>query len=203
MNNGTRHRKSLLTLPNLLTSFRFVAAPGLLGFAWYGHEYAFLGLLAAVFLSDVLDGFAARLTGQVTEFGAFLDSLADLLTYLTIAMCSYWLWPEMVMRELLYVVLIVGSCITPPAVGLLKFGCLTSYHTWMVKLAAASVGASLFILFLGGAVLPFHIAALISVIASTEEVVITLMLKNPESNVRSLWNVVKKHRAQAPAGKGI
>ena len=203
MNNASSHNRSIFTLPNLLTCFRFIAAPGLLTFAWYGHEYAFLGLLAVAFLSDALDGLAARLTGQVTEFGAFLDSLADLLTYLTIAICSYWLWPEVVMRELFSVVLIVGSCITPPAVGLLKFGCLTSYHTWLVKLAAASVAASLFILFMGGPVYPFHIAALISLAAASEEVVITLILNSPVSNVRSLWNVLKKHGNQDSAGKGV
>lgn len=202
MNNREKNVGEFLTLPNLLTSFRFVAAPGLLVFAWYGHDYAFLGLLAVVFLSDALDGLAARLTGQVTELGAFLDSLADLLTYLTIAVCSYWLWPGMVMREWMSVGLIVGSCITPPVAGLIKFGALTSYHTWMVKLAAVSVAGSLFILFLGGPVLPFRVAALISLGAAIEEVLITVLLKTPETNVRSLCNVLRKFRAQQTGRKG-
>lgn len=181
--------QSLLTLPNLLTSFRFVAAPGLLGFAWLGYEHAFLGLLALVFLSDMLDGLAARLTGQVTEFGATLDSFADLLTYFTIAICSVWLWPALVSRELLFVSMIVGSCIAPPAIGFIKFGSLTSYHTWLVKLAAGSVGVSLYILLLGGPAWPFHAAAWISICASAEEIAITVLLKHPKSNVRSIWDV--------------
>jgi len=186
--------QSLMTLPNLLTSFRFVAAPGLLGFAWLGREQAFMVLLALVFLSDVLDGMAARLTGQVTEFGATLDSFADLVTYMTIAVCSYWLWPELVTRELLYVGLIVGSCLAPPAAGMVKFGRLTSYHTWLVKLAAVAVGFSLFILILGGPVWPLHLAALVSLCASLEELAITALLSDPQSNVRSLWDVLGKHR---------
>jgi phosphatidylglycerophosphate synthase len=194
MNRRNNIFRSLWTLPNLLTSFRFFAAPGLLAFAWRGHEHAFMGLLVLVFLSDVLDGLAARLTGQVTEFGATLDSFADLLTYMTIAVCSFWLWPELVMRELLYVVLIVGSCIAPPAVGIVKFGRLTSYHTWLVKLAAVSVGLSLFVLFLYGPVWPLQIAAFVSLIAALEEITITLLLSDPKSNVRSLWDVLKKYR---------
>lgn len=186
--------RSLLTLPNLLTSFRFLAAPGLLVFAWFGHEHAFMGLLALVFLSDVLDGLAARLTGQVTEFGATLDSFADLLTYMTIAVCSFWLWPELVMRELVYVIMIVVSCIAPPAAGMIKFGRLTSYHTWLVKLAALSVGVSLFILFSGWPVWPLRIAAFVSLGAALEEIIITFLLSDPESNVRSLWNVLKKRQ---------
>jgi len=118
MNNAT----SKLTLPNLLTGFRFVAAPVLLWLAWHGHGIAFMGLLAITFLTDMLDGMAARLTGQVTQFGATLDSWADVITYLTIALCCWWLWPDVVSKELLYVGLIVASCLLPALAGMLKFG---------------------------------------------------------------------------------
>lgn len=184
--------RQLSTLPNLLTCFRFVAAPGLLVFAWQGQERAFMILLAVAFASDMLDGLAARLTGQTSEFGAMLDSLADLSTYLTIAICSYWLWPEWVRREWFYVGSIVGSCLLPPLIGLIKFGRLTSYHTWLVKLAAVCVGASLFWMFLGGPVWPFQIAAIVALCAAAEEVAITLALAEPRSNVRSLWDVLKR-----------
>ena len=194
MNSLNSFFRSLLTLPNLLTSFRFVAAPGLLACAWLGYERAFMGLLALVFLSDILDGMAARLTGQATEFGATLDSLADLLTYITIAVCSFWLWPELVRRELFYVALIVGSCIAPPVAGMIKFGRLTSYNTWLVKVAAVSVGVSLFILFSGGPVWPLQLAAFVSLSASLEEIAITSLLSDPKSNVRSLWDVLRKVR---------
>ncbi len=186
--------QSRLTLPNLLTGFRFVAAPGLLWLAWYGHAVVFMGLLAVVFLSDLLDGMAARLTGQVSRFGATLDSSADVVTYLTIAVCCWWLWPDIVDRELIYVNMIVASCLLPAIAGFGKFGCFTSYHTWAVKLAAASVGLSLYILFLGGPAWPFRIAAVLSLLAALEEIVITLLLSNPESDVRSIWNVIKGTR---------
>ncbi|MGZ4982316.1 MAG: CDP-alcohol phosphatidyltransferase family protein [Methylobacter sp.] len=183
--------KSKLTLPNLLTGFRFVAAPVLLWLAWNGHGIAFMGLLAIAFLTDLLDGIAARLTGQVTPFGATLDSWADVITYLTIALCCWWLWPEVVSRELFYVGLIVASCLLPALAGILKFGRFTSYHTWGVKIAAASMGLTLYILFLNGSAWPFRIAAIICILAAIEEIVITLLLPEPESNLRSVWDVLK------------
>ena len=88
--------QSKLTLPNLLTGFRFVAAPVLLWLAWNGHGIAFMGLLAIAFLNRFARWHGARLTGQVTQFGATLDSWADVITYLTIALCCWWLWPEVV-----------------------------------------------------------------------------------------------------------
>jgi len=185
-------KPSKLSLPNFLTGFRFIAAPVLLWLAWNGHGIAFMGLLAVAFLTDMLDGMVARLTGQVTQFGATLDSWADVITYLTIALCCWWLWPEIVRRELFYVGLIIASCLLPALAGILKFGRFTSYHTWGVKIAAASMGLTLYILFLYGLAWPFRIAAIICILAAIEEIIITLLLHEPESNLRSVWDVLKR-----------
>ena len=194
MNRIPHSIRSRLTLPNLLTGFRFVAAPGLLWLAWNGHGIAFMVLLAIAFLTDLLDGLAARLTGQVTQFGATLDSWADVITYLTIAVCCWWLWPTVVIRELAYVVMIVASCLLPAIAGFSKFGCFTSYHTWAVKLAVASMGLTLYVLFFGGPVWPFRVAAVICILAAIEEIALTFLLSEPESNVRSVWDVLKRSR---------
>lgn len=192
--NIQRPEPSRWNLPNLLTGFRFVAAPVLLWLAWHGYGLAFMGLLAVVFLSDMLDGYVARLIGQVTRFGAMLDSWADVITYLTIAVCCWWLWPEIVQREFVYVAMIIASCLLPAIVGFCKFGGFTSYHTWSVKIAAASIGLSLYILFFSGPFWPFRIATVIGMWAAFEEIVITLLLSKPESDIRSLWDVISAAR---------
>jgi phosphatidylglycerophosphate synthase len=184
--------KSKLTLPNLLTGFRFLAAPVLLWLAWNGDSFAFMALLAVAFLTDVFDGMAARLMGQVSKFGAMLDSWADVINYLTIALGCWWLWPGVVRREALYVGLIIASCLLPAITGMLKFGRFTSYHTWAVKIAAASMGLSLYVLFLGGPAWPFRAAAVLCILAAAEEIAITLLLAEPESNLRSVWDVWKR-----------
>ena len=183
---------SKLALPNLLTGFRFVAALGLLWLAWHGYGIAFMMLLALAFLTDLLDGLAARLTGQVSQFGAMLDSWADVVTYLTTAIGCWWLWPEVVYRELIFVVLMLASCLLPAVIGFSKFGCFTSYHTWGVKIAAASMGLSLYVLFFGGPAWPFRLAAIICILAAVEEIALTFLLSESESNVRSIWNVLKR-----------
>lgn len=181
-----------LTLPNLLTGFRFIAAPVLLWLAWHQLAVSFMVLLAIAFITDVLDGMVARFTGQVSQFGATLDSWADVVTYLTIALCCWWLWPELVLRELLYVVLIIASCLLPALIGIWKFGRFTSYHTWGVKIAAAAMGLSLYLVFLDGPAWPFRTAAVICILAAFEEIAITLLLSKPESNLRSVWDVLKR-----------
>jgi len=194
MNSSQHPGQSRLTLPNLLTGFRFAAVPFLLGLAWYGYSLAFMILLAICFLTDLLDGLAARLTGQVSEFGAVLDSWADVGIYLTISICCWWLWPDVVLRELIYVGMIVASCLLPAIAGFSKFGCFTSYHTWTVKVAAAAMALTLYVLFLGGPAWPFRVAAVICLLAAIEEIALTLLLSEPRSNVRSIWSVLNSVR---------
>jgi CDP-diacylglycerol--glycerol-3-phosphate 3-phosphatidyltransferase len=183
--------EDLLSLPNLLTCFRFVATPILLWFAWSGQSDAFLILLAITFLSDVLDGMAARLLDQESELGALLDSAGDLLIYSTMAISIWWLWPEIVYRELVFIILAVLSFMLPVIVGLIKFHRFTSYHTWLVKIAVITIGVSFFILFIFDLAWPFRIAVFICVLAAIEEIFITFYMTDLRSNVRSLWHLIK------------
>ncbi|MCE5313213.1 MAG: CDP-diacylglycerol--glycerol-3-phosphate 3-phosphatidyltransferase [Nitrospiraceae bacterium] len=71
------------TLPNAITIFRIVIIPVfviMLVYAKYGYALLFFVLAG---LSDLLDGLLARLQGQGSELGAFLDPLADKLLLLT------------------------------------------------------------------------------------------------------------------------
>ncbi len=67
----------ILNLPNTLTVARIVIIPVFITAVIYQkHRYAlFLFVFAA--LTDLLDGFIARMTNQKTALGQFLDPLAD------------------------------------------------------------------------------------------------------------------------------
>lgn len=72
-----------LTIPNALTILRILLIPVIVGFLVYDHyDYALWTLLFAA-LTDALDGSIARLADQKTEFGAYLDPLADKLLLMT------------------------------------------------------------------------------------------------------------------------
>ncbi len=76
----------MLTLPNLLTLFRILLIPVLvlvfyLPFEWTHFAAALVFVLGA--LTDWADGWVARRFGQISEFGAFLDPVADKLTVST------------------------------------------------------------------------------------------------------------------------
>jgi len=181
-----------LTLANLLTSLRFVFAPGLIWLAWHGYSEQFLWLLAFTFLTDVLDGMAARMLNQQSEFGALLDSAADIIIYAIMSVSIWWLWPEIVEREKLFILLAIVSYLSPVLIGLVKFRALTAYHTVLVKLAVLCIGTSFFILFIFDIAWPFQLAVIISLLAAMEEVAITLYLTEIRSDIHSLWQLIYK-----------
>lgn len=189
MNAGKRWN-----LPNLLSAFRLGAAPGLLGLALAGQRGAFLVLLAASFATDAIDGVLARRTGQVSRFGAMLDSWADVTVYGTVAVSVALLWPGLVRTEAPAVAAVVASFTVPALVGLARFRRFTSYHTRLVKVAVAATAVGLYLLLLGVSPWPFRLAAGLAVLAGLEEVAISLVLDRERSDVGGLRDVLALRR---------
>jgi CDP-diacylglycerol--glycerol-3-phosphate 3-phosphatidyltransferase len=182
----------LVSIPNLLSGFRLFAAPFLLYLAWMGHPNLFLVLLALSLLSDSIDGFVARRLNEASELGTKLDSWGDLAIYLTVPLCAWWLWPEVLKREAFFVLLVIGAYIIPLMAGFVKFQRIPSYHTWAAKTAAVLMSVAVFTLFIFNISWPFGCAAIVQAIVACEEVAITLRLSKLESNVRSFWHLIKQ-----------
>ena len=186
--------KDFLTVPNILTLIRICMVPILLYVSWKGFPSFFLGLLVFSFFTDALDGFIARTFNLQTELGAKLDSLADFSVYMAIPVCAWLLWPEVIRQEMIFVIAVVLSIVLPVLIGVIKFGRYPSYHTWLTKLAAASMATASILLFLGGPSWVFRLAVILCVCAALEEIIITFLLSEPRSNVRGLWRVIKDRR---------
>ena len=71
------NRRGIFTVPNALTASRFVLAPVFLVLYTQGDTVRALAAFAAAAATDVLDGLTARVLGQYTRLGAFLDPIAD------------------------------------------------------------------------------------------------------------------------------
>lgn len=176
----------MLKIPNLVSSIRILIAPVLFMFAFLGMEYWFLGGLIFSGFTDVLDGFLARKLNMNTPLGAHLDSWGDFTIYSTMAVCAWILWPEITQREILYYALILFSFLLPTLVGLVKFGKLTGYHTWSVKVAVFMTFVGYIALYSELASWPFVLASILCVIAGSEEILITLILREERTDVRSI-----------------
>ena len=76
-----------MNLPNKLTCLRVLLIPVFLIFLYIGaipyHFLLALVVFAAASITDALDGKIARARGLVTNFGKFLDPLADKVLVIT------------------------------------------------------------------------------------------------------------------------
>ena len=72
-----------LTIPNCLTLFRFALIPAVAVSFTSGHIWLSLALFVAAGITDLLDGYIARKTNTITNFGQIADPLADKLMVIT------------------------------------------------------------------------------------------------------------------------
>lgn len=175
-------------VPNILSILRLLAAPVLLVFAWTGQPFPFVALLVASFVSDMVDGWWARTFEVSSPLGAKLDSWGDFATYTALPLGVWWLWPELVAAEFGFIAAALTAYVLPILFGFVKFQRLTSYHTWGAKASSIVMGIALLVLFAAGPVWPFHIATVLLVAESIEELAITWVLPRWESDVPTFWH---------------
>jgi len=77
-----------MTTANKLTLLRMALIPVFLVLFYTGHLYWALGVFIAASLTDFLDGYIARHYNQITNFGKFMDPLADKVLVMS-AMCCF------------------------------------------------------------------------------------------------------------------
>ena len=76
------------TTANKITIFRILLIPVFLVLAYMGQRYWALAVYIIACLSDMADGYIARHYNQISNFGKFMDPLADKVLVLA-AMCFF------------------------------------------------------------------------------------------------------------------
>ena len=77
-----------MTTANKLTIFRVLLIPVFLVLAYAGRMHWALAVFVIASLTDLLDGYVARHYNQITDFGKFMDPLADKVLVMA-AMCYF------------------------------------------------------------------------------------------------------------------
>lgn len=178
----------LATAPNLLTALRLVLLPflwfaALAGYGWWLG----LGVLVA-FLTDVLDGFVARWTGQTSPFGAQFDSLADNLLAPSALVWLVLLAPEVYREHPVLAGVAIVMYAAAMAVGWLKFRRFGNLHLISSKVAGVFMYLFAAHTFMRGAYSPpfFYLTAGAHIISSTEAFFVQLLHGHVDEHMGSL-----------------
>lgn len=100
------------TTPNYLTMLRMALAPVFM--ILYNYVGVFFSLLAFVVaaITDLLDGRIARKTGKITDFGKFMDPLADKFLVCAALFAFFKLGPELITSWMVLIIVIRELTIT-------------------------------------------------------------------------------------------
>ena len=177
--------KKYLTIPNLLTVFRML---GTLALAFLPPlTVPFFALYLICSATDIADGVIARKTGAVSDFGARLDSVADILFYAVILLR---LFPTLRGTLPVQVWWLAGAALAFRLCAYLAAACryrrFAALHTYLNKCTGALLFA-LPLLLLTPAAVPISFAVCtMGVLASAEELCLHLCSPAYDANVKSL-----------------
>lgn len=79
--------KKLLNVPNILTIVRIALVPVFIACTLCGARVAAVVIFIAASLTDWLDGYLARRNNEITNFGKFMDPLADKMLVTSALVC--------------------------------------------------------------------------------------------------------------------
>lgn len=181
-------------LINGITMIRVVAFPVLLWLMYHHRLEWFSWLLAICFFTDAIDGILARKLHVTSVFGTRLDSIGDDLTIVA-GIIGMFVFKLDFLKEVLplfiaLLVLFAGQFV----LSLVRYGRITSFHTYLAKIAAILQGSFLILLFVFDQPFYwlFYIAITVTAIELVEEIVLVFILKEWRANVKGLWWVLKR-----------
>ena len=145
---------------NLITLYRIVTFPLLIALLFFDAMSWFKWLLLASFFTDAIDGTLARWFDATSILGAKLDSIGDDLTVLAGAIGLLVYQFDFVEEQLLLFVALFGLFLIQLAVALIRYRRVSSFHTYLAKIAAVVTGCFLLsVFFFDGIIYPFFYTA--------------------------------------------
>lgn len=174
-----------------VTMLRMVGTFGLAllnpGTLWFFAVYTITGF------SDVLDGWLARKTGTESDFGAKLDSIADLL-FCTVMLIRLFpvMWEKLPVRIWYAVAGILLVRLAAYFIAAIKYHRFASLHTRLNKLTGGAIFLLPYILAIStGAAYSWAVCAL-ACAASLEELAIHLRQKCYCADMKSILQLARK-----------
>lgn len=141
-------KEELYSIPNCMGYFRILLIPV---FCWIylraerpGDYYLAAGIILLSYITDFLDGQVARRFHMITEFGKFLDPVADKLTHGAVALCLVFRYEKMIYLFLL--MLLKEGFMTVMGIINLRHGRKLDGAKWFGKVCTGSLFVLLFLL---------------------------------------------------------
>jgi cardiolipin synthase (CMP-forming) len=188
LNTSMEQKEKIINIPNLLSFYRLLAIPFIIWSCIDHHRTLFIILISINLITDILDGLIARAFNMCTEFGAKLDSVADIGTFL-LAVLGFFVFEYQFMLDhyfaffILLALYIIGQWFS-----IIKFKQTTSFHLYSNKFSGYVQGIFVITFFIYGYnSWYFYFMILVGCLAEIEVILLVLLLPKKISNVKSIF----------------
>lgn len=187
--------KNKINIPNILSAYRIISFPLVLYFIISKQEQLFALFLIINLITDILDGLIARMFNMKTEFGARLDSIADIGTYVLAIMGVFVFKASEFKPHLISFYIFIFLFVFANLLSLIKFKRSASLHLYSSKIGGYLQGFFFFLLFAFKFYPGYYYFMIIwGIISFIEHICIQLLLKQMQSNVKGLYWVLKNRK---------
>lgn len=190
------HKRSYYII-NGITLYRVIAAPVLLVLLFKEEYQLFKWLLLLSFFTDFIDGYLARKFKVTSVIGTRLDSIGDDLTVLVAMIGLFKINPSFIKEQQVYLIVLFILFLAQACFAFIRYRKMTSFHTYLAKLAAFAQGIFLLLVFFldRPMMFLFYAAVLVTFLELVEEIIIVALLPRWQTNVRGLYWVLKRRKA--------
>ena len=188
--------KNRFNIPNLLSFYRIITFPFVLYLAINKHENLFVIFLIINLITDILDGFIARKFNLQAEFGARLDSIADIGTYILAFLGVYFFKLDDFSPFYLSFMSFLFLFLCSNVLSLIKFKRLPSLHLYSSKIGGYIQGFFFFHLFVYGFNVYFYYFMILwAILSLLEHISVQLIIKEMKSNAKGVYWVIKNKKS--------
>ncbi len=182
--------KSYLTIPNFITCIRLLGTVALPFTSLFSMEFYVVYTICGI--SDILDGWLARILKQNSEFGSRLDSVADLLFYFVMLLMVFpVLWKKLPWQIWIAVAFIIVLRLVSYCLAAVKYRCFASVHTYANKVTGLLMFTVPYFLPLPFMAIGCIIVCAATMLSSIEEFLIHLLAKEYPNNIKSVFMLKK------------
>jgi len=172
--------------------YRIIVTPVILVAIFSDARFLFAILLTLSFLSDAIDGFLARRLKIVSERGAFLDSLGDVLLLIVAVLGTFWFEHQLFLENKIPILIVLGLYALLSLIVYLKYRRPSSFHTYLAKATFVLLAIFfIYLFFFGFSKMLFWAVIILSAAELIEEIIIALLLPTHQTNVKGLYWVLK------------
>ena len=190
-----------LTAPNMLSLSRIIFLPLLFWLLNSGYHYWFLAAYIVLATTDLFDGVLARKFEQVSHLGKELDSLADLFFYIATAYFIYYLFPEVILANQVYLIIFFSLLGFSFILSAILFRRPVMMHTRILRINAVLVSLLMVASFWFDTTYITRFIIFLYFYGFTEEILIFLIYGNVNPDTKSIFELNEKKREKPPGLK--